>query len=261
MNTASMAPRAALLKKTALGALALAATAGVASLMLLGAPAQANEDAIRKTLSERMPGLPKIDEITKTAIPGLYEVRMGTDIVYADENGEHLIEGSIYNTRTKVDLTKARVDKLTAVDFASLPLKDAIAIKQGNGSRKLAVFVDPNCGYCKRLERDLQGLKDVTVYSFLISILGKDSEGKSRDLWCAKDAPKAWRSWMLDGVMPQRSMDAKCDMAALERNMAFSRKHKITGTPALIFEDGTRVPGAISAAQIEKQLQQAAPKS
>jgi len=237
------------------GALALAAV-GLLGLGLMSA-AQAGEEAIRKALAERMPQLPKIDEVSKTPIPGLYEVRMGTDVMYSDENGDHLIEGSIYNTRSKTDLTKARLDKLTAIDFASLPLKDAVVVKQGNGSRKLAVFVDPNCGYCKRLEKDLQGLKDVTIYNFIIPILGPDSQAKARDIWCSKEAAKVWRTWMIEGATPPRSMDMKCDTSAIERNLAMSHKHKVNGTPALVFEDGTRSPGALPAAQIEKQLQAA----
>jgi thiol:disulfide interchange protein DsbC len=185
---------------------------------------------------------------------------MGTDILYADENGDHLIEGSLFNTRTKQDLTKARVDKLTAIDFATLPIKDAIVVKQGTGSRKIAVFADPNCGYCKRLEKDLVTLKDVTIYNFVIPILGADSQTKARDIWCSKDNLKAWRSWMLEGAVPPRTMDSKCDVAAIERNLAFSRKHKINGTPAIFFEDGSRAPGAVPAAQIEKQMQAATGK-
>ena len=213
----------------------------------------ADEAAIRKNLADHMPSLPKIDEVSKTPIPGIYELRMGTDLLYTDENGSYLIEGSVFDTRNKVDLTKARTDKLTAIDFGSLPLKDAMVIKQGNGSRRMVVFADPNCGYCKRIERDLVAVKDVTVYTFLIPILGADSVTKSRDIWCAKDSQASWRNWMIDGATPQKSI-GKCDTAALERNLELSRKYKITGTPAVVFEDGTRVPGAIAADKIEKQL-------
>lgn len=227
---------------------AIATLLGAASLAAL-----ADEAAIRKNLAEHMPSLPKIDEVSKTAMPGIYELRMGTDLLYTDENGNYLIEGSVFDTRNKVDLTKARTDKLTAIDFASLPLKDAMVGKQGNGSRKMVIFADPNCGYCKRIERDLLAVKDVTVYTFLIPILGPDSVTKSRDIWCAKDSQSTWRNWMIDGATPQKSM-GKCDTAALDRNLELSRKYKITGTPAVVFEDGTRVPGAIAADKIEKQL-------
>ena len=227
--------------------------AGVlAALGLCAQIAAAQEAVIRKNIAERLPDFPKIDEVTKTAIPGLYELRIGTDILYSDEQGNHLIEGSVIDTRTRTNLTKAREDKLNAIDFAALPLKDAMVWKQGSGARKIAVFADPNCGYCKKFERDLQSVKDVTVYTFLIPILGGDSPQKATDIWCAKDNTRAWRDWMLDAKAPPRNM-AQCE-TPLARNLALSRKHKITGTPAIVFEDGTRVPGAISAEQLEKQL-------
>jgi thiol:disulfide interchange protein DsbC len=228
-------------------AAALAATAALA------VPAYADEAAIRKNLAERLPDLPKIDEVAKTPIPGLYELRIGTDILYADENGDHLIQGSVLDSRTRTDLTQARIDRLTAIDFGSLPLKDAVVWKQGSGARKLVVFADPNCGYCKRFEKDLANVKDVTVYTFLYPILGGDSPEKSRNIWCAKDVTKVWRDWMIEGKVPPRAAD-KCDTSALERNAALGRRHRVTGTPALVFEDGTRVPGALPAAQVEKRL-------
>lgn len=220
-------------------------------------PIAAQEATIRKNLAERLPQLPKIDEVTKTPVPGLYEVRMGVEVLYTDEQGNHLIQGSIFDTRTKTDLTQKRVEKLTAIDFASLPLKDAMVIKQGNGSRKMAVFADPNCGYCKRFERDLAAVKDVTVYTFLYPILGADSDTKSKGIWCSKDAQKTWRAWMLDGAAIPRTM-GECDTAAIQRNVAFGQKYKLNGTPAILFQDGRRVPGAIPAAEIEKNLVEAA---
>ena len=232
------------LRHTVLAALLI----GVAPLAAL-----ADEAAIRKAIAVRLPDFPKIDEVNKTPIPGVYELRIGAEILYTDETGAYLIEGSLIDTQTKVNLTQARVDKLTAIDFAALPLKDAIVWKQGKGTRKMAVFADPNCGYCKRFERDLQQVKDVTVYTFLMPILGGDSPEKAKDIWCAKDSTKAWRDWMLDGSVPVKTM-GRCDTAALDRNTALGRKHKINGTPGLVFEDGKRVPGAIPVAEIEKNL-------
>ena len=215
--------------------------------------AVADEAAIRKALPERLPNLPKIDEVSKTPIAGLYEVRLGTEVIYTDEGGNYIVQGSIIDARTRTDLTQARIDKLTSIDFASLPLKDAILVKQGTGTRKLVVFADPNCGYCKRIERDLMAVKDVSIYTFLYPILGPDSNVKSRDIWCAKDPAKAWRNWMLDGVTPAKSM-GECDVAAIERNLKLGQKHKVQGTPAVVFEDGSRSPGAIPAAQIEARI-------
>ncbi|MFM7705493.1 MAG: DsbC family protein, partial [Rubrivivax sp.] len=119
-------------------------------LTLAATPAFAQEAAIRKNLPERLPNLPKIDEVTRSPVAGLWEVRIGTDIFYTDEQGQYLIQGELMDLRARVNLTQQRIDKLTAFDFDKLPLKDAIAIKQGKGTRKMAVFVDPNCGYCKR---------------------------------------------------------------------------------------------------------------
>lgn len=232
-----------------------------AALVAAAAGATAQEAAIRKALAERIPQLPKIDEVRPSPIPGLFEVRFGgTEILYSDAKGEFVLQGALIETKTLTNLTEARLDKLTAVDFADLPFKDAFVIKQGSGARKLAVFVDPNCGYCKRFERDLAAVKDVTVYTFLLPILGPDSTAKSKDIWCAKEqSGKVWRSWMIDGATPPRSMGS-CDTAALDRNVEFARKYRINGTPALFFEDGTRRPGAIPGAEVEKLLVAASKK-
>ena len=225
----------------------------VAVAVLFAQAALAQEAVIRKNIAERLPDFPAIDEVSKTPIPGLYELRIGTEILYTDEQGNHLIEGQLIETRSRNNLTEARIAKLTAIDFASLPLKDAIVWKQGTGARRLVIFADPNCGYCKRFEKDMQAIKDVTVYTFLYPILGGDSPEKSRNIWCAKDNTKAWRDWMLEGTAPPRSM-GKCDTTALERNTAMGRKYRVNGTPALVFEDGKRVPGVMSIEQVEKQF-------
>ncbi|MDP3823613.1 MAG: DsbC family protein [Burkholderiales bacterium] len=238
--------------------LRLALAAGIATLFAHAAVAQ--EALIRKNIAERLPDFPKIDEVTKTPIPGVYELRVGTELVYSDERGEHIIQGALIDTRTGVNLTEARIDKLTAIDFANLPLKDAIVFKQGTGARKLVVFSDPNCGYCKKFEREILQVKDVTVYTFLYSILGGDSPEKSRNIWCAKDSTAVYREWMLNGTVPPRAM-AQCDAGALQRNLAMGKKYRVNGTPALVFEDGKRVPGALPPAQIEAQLTASRAKS
>jgi thiol:disulfide interchange protein DsbC len=225
---------------------------GLAALLMASA-VHAGEAQIRKNLAERFPNYPKIDEVRKTPVAGLYEVRYGTEIIYADENGDHVFHGALIDARSRTDLTQERVDKLLVIDFASLPLKDALVIRQGTGARKLVVFGDPNCGYCKRLEKDLLSLKDATIYTFLFPVLGPDSTVKSKDIWCAKDPAKAWRSWMIDGQAPN-SAPASCDTAALDRNLDLGHKHKVQGTPAVVFEDGSRTPGALPLAQIEARL-------
>ncbi len=230
-----------------------AAAVLTAAALFAPAFAGAQEATIRKNLAERLPDFPKIDEVTKTAIPGLYEIRIGTSILYSDEQGNHLIEGVLIETRSRTNVTEARLAKFTAIDPSALPLKDAVVWKNGNGARKLYVFADPNCGYCKRFERDLMQVKDVTVYTFLYPILGNDSTDKSKNIWCAKDSGKAWRDWMVDGVTPVKA-SGDCDASVLQRNVELGRKHRVTGTPALVFEDGKRVPGALGADAVEKQL-------
>jgi thiol:disulfide interchange protein DsbC len=205
-------------------------------------------------LSERLPSLPKIEEISKTPMPGVFEIRVqGNEIFYTDAKGDFLIQGALIDTKQKRNLTEERTDKLSAVPFDSLPLKFAITQVRGNGKRKLLVFSDPNCGYCKRFERDIASIKDVTIYIFLLPILGPDSVVKSKDIWCNRDPAKTWRAWMLDGVTPPPAV-GKCDTAATDRTLAFSRTHRINGTPAVFFEDGTRKPGAIPGDLVEKLL-------
>ena len=227
----------------------------LATVLLLGVcsmSAMADEATIRKNLMERLPNLPAIEEVSKTPMAGLFEVRVnGSELFYTDAEGNFLIQGSVFDTKARSNLTEVRTTKLTAIDFDKLPLKDAFTIVRGNGKRKIAVFEDPNCGYCKRYEREMQKVDNATFYMFLYPILGADSVTKSNNLWCAKDKAKAWQDYM---VRDQAVLPATCDTAAVARNVEFGKKYKITGTPTMFFVDGTRVPGAIDAAQVEKML-------
>jgi len=217
----------------------------------------AQEATIRSNLAKRLPNLPKIEEVRKTPMPGLYEVRINhSEILYTDAKGDFLIQGSLFDTKTRVDLTEQRQDKLTAIAFKDLPLQDSFPIVRGNGKRKLAVFEDPNCGYCKKFERDLLKIDNVTVHVFLYPILGADSTEKSKNIWCAREPAKAFLDWMLRDLTPEA---ANCDTVAISRNLALGRQYRISGTPTLIFADGTRVPGAMAPDQIEKRLTAAQP--
>ena len=214
--------------------------------------AQGEEAQIRKNLKERMPQIQPIDEVRRTPMPGLFEVRVdGTDIYYTDASGHFLLQGQLIDTRNQRNLTEERLQKIMAIDFKSLPFKDAISWVKGNGERKIAVFEDPNCGYCKRFERDIAKLDNVTVFVFLYPILGKDSVEKSKSIWCAKDPAKSWQDWMVRDQMPA---PANCDTGSLKRNMEYGQKMKITGTPTTLLPDGTRIPGAIELSQLEKLL-------
>ena len=231
---------------------------GLVTLLVAGTlaagPGWAQESVIRKNISERIPQLKSIDEVRKAVVPGLYEIRVnGSEIYYTDAQANYLIQGSVIDTKQRRNLTEERIDKLTAVKFEALPLKDAFTIVRGNGQRKMAVFEDPNCGYCKRFERDLQKVDNVTVYMFLYPILGADSTEKSKAIWCAKDRAQAWQDWMVrDQALSTTA--ATCDVSALTRNVELGRTYKITGTPTLVFVDGSRVPGAIDAKEVEKRL-------
>ena len=226
------------------------------AVLLLGAQAANAQDAqIRKALAERIPQLAQIDEVTATPMQGLYEVRIGTDLYYTDAGGNYLIQGELIDTKARRNLTEDRVNKLTAIDFKSLPFNDAFKVVHGKGERQIAIFEDPNCGYCKRFEKDMQKVDNVTMHVFLYPLLSPDSAEKSRNIWCAKDRAVAWQDHMLKDVTPAA---ASCDVKALERNLQLGRKHKITGTPTIIFADGSRVPGAIAATEVERRMNELA---
>jgi thiol:disulfide interchange protein DsbC len=221
--------------------------------------AWAQEATIRKNLGARNPRWAKIDEVNKTPLPGLYEVRVGETLLYVDEKANYVIQGGgLFDTRTGVNLTEERLARVMAIDFSSLPLKDAMVWQVGNGSRKVAVFVDPFCGPCRFLEAELQKLSDVTVYVFLYPSLGPASVKKSREIWCSKDNARVWLKWMLGREQPPLSF-MPCDSSVLERNEAFGRQQRITGTPTLIFQDGYRMPGATTADRLERQLVASSP--
>lgn len=232
----------------------LALRRGLATLALLALSlsVSADETAIRKNLGERIPGLSELDEVSPTPMPGLFEIRIGHDLLYTDAQGNFLIQGALMDTQQRKNLTEERMAKLTAIDFKDLPQDSSFTIVRGDGSRQLAVFEDPNCGYCKRFEKDMLNVDNITVHMFLIPILGKDSEKKSAQIWCSEDRLQTWQDWMLRDIAPKGG--DQCDTAGLDANLAFARQHRITGTPTLVFADGQRVPGAIGAAQVEQYL-------
>jgi thiol:disulfide interchange protein DsbC len=226
--------------------------AALLAALALGCSSVPPEDTIRQALSERLPNLPKIDEVTKTPMDGLYEVRVNqTEIFYTDRAGNFLIQGELIDTKGRQNLTEARIEKLTSVAFDSLPIKDAFTIVRGNGERKMAIFEDPNCGFCKRYERELEKLDNVTMHVFLYPILGPDSIVKSGHIWCAPDKGKTFVGWMVNGELPPA---ASCDTAAVQRNVAFGQKNRITGTPTTFFADGSRVAGAVPLERVEQGL-------
>ncbi len=228
------------------------------------AAAWSDEAAIRKTWTQQHPNGPAIDEIAKTPIAGLYELKIGKDIIYSDEQGVYQIypshervDGHIVDANKKVDLTDERLAKILAADLPKLPYHDALVFKQGTGARRMIVFEDPNCHYCKDAEKNFAALKNVTIYTFLIPILGDDSVVKSRAIWCSSNNAQVWRTWMLQGVMPPRPMGA-CDVKALDRNLELAERYHLNYTPAIIFDDGSKFAGSADLEHLTRRLDEVA---
>ncbi len=244
-------------KFRALMVAAAAATACLSAQAQTAVPAT-QFATIKRNLEERVPQLGVIESARTTPMAGVIEVKAGTELVYTNLNGDFLIQGQIIDTKSQRNLTEERLDDINRVDFATLPFKDAITWKNGTGKRRLVVFADPNCGYCKHLEKELQQIKDVTVYTFMIPILGDDSRVKLDNIWCLKDRTQAWRDWMLAGNAPSRTFGTCASPA--QRNLALSQKLRVNGTPAMFFEDGSRLASAAPAATIEQRLVRATNK-
>ncbi len=211
-------------------------------------------EKMRKQLSERMPGT-HIGAITKSPYAGLYEVvANGFNVFYTDEDADIAIIGKMIDLKTTKDLVQERTHELMHVDFASLPLDKAIVKVKGNGSRKLAIFSDPDCPFCHELEQELAKVNDVTIYIFLYPLteLHPDSERKAKLVWCAGNPAKAWDELMLHGKEPAAT-DKPCE-PPLKEIKALAQKNWITGTPGLVFPDGQLVAGSVNSVQIENDL-------
>lgn len=224
---------------------------------LAGCSAWASEAEVKKNMQARYPAI-EVESVGRTPLPGIYEIFVNGEILYADEKVNYIIAGGrLVDAKTRTDLTAERLRKLQAIPFDQLPLQQSFKIVRGNGKRKLAYFTDPNCPYCKKLEQELASLKDVTLHVFLFPILSADSADKSRAVWCAKDRAKAWTDLMLKDVQPPKPAE-KCD-APLEKVVAYGQDKGIRGTPTLIFADGSRIPGVLPAADLNKLLDAAVP--
>ncbi len=223
---------------------------------LLASAAIADEAVVKKNFESKFGA--KAESVTKSGYLGLYEIYADGQILYSDEKGTAFIIGPLIDGRTMKNVTQERMNKLTAIKWSELPLERAVKQVRGDGKRVLATFEDPNCGYCKRLAKDLQKLDNVTIYTFLLPILSPDSLEKSKAIWCAADRAKAWTDWMVDGKAPGGKTD--CDTTAITKNQEFGRKLNINGTPTLFFASGERLPGAVPLQQIEEKLAQAAGK-
>lgn len=188
----------------------------------------------------------KVEKISKAPIAGLWEAVVDGQIFYADDKGTYLLAGNLIEIKTGKNLTAER-------QFNALPLDLAVKQVRGNGKNILVTFEDPNCGYCKKLAKELQSIKNITTYTFLYPVLGEDSLEKSKMIWCSPDKAKAWSDWMTN-AKPLPAAPAKCDTAGLEKSIALGQKLRINGTPAMFFATGERVGGYIPATEIEKRF-------
>ena len=267
MFRSSPAPRVAAL----LAALLLVAVAGLADAQTpppkpamstapganpadAGAGAPVDDPVLKKNLETRLAA--PVDYIGRMPVAGLYEVRVGTDVFYTDVTGNYLVIGNVIDLRSRENLTRARLEamkqaSLPVFKFAELPLDVAVKTVKGNGKRKVAIFEDPNCGYCKKLEKSILDIGDVTIYVFLYPVLGPDSLMKSKQIWCAKDRTKAWNDWMQNATA--LAGDGACT-TPLDRTLELGKKLKIDGTPTLFFSNNKRVEGAVDAGDLEKYL-------
>ncbi len=216
-----------------------------------------NDAAFRKTIEGRL-GV-KIDSITKSPYLGLYEVFAEGEIIYTDEKASAFILGAtLVDSMTMKNVTQERLSKLSAINFSELPLERAIKQVRGNGKRVLVTFEDPNCGYCKKMNRELKQLDNVTIYTFLYPILSADSLEKSKQIWCSSSRDKTWNDWITDGKAPPAKSD--CDTTAITQNRDYGRKLKISAVPTLFFQSGERVTGGMPIPALDEKMTNAMKK-
>ena len=224
----------------------------LATAFFFSLTASADEAAVQKAIEAKLGG--KVKSVTKSPYLNLYEVYADGQIFYTDEAITAIFAGTLIDGQTMKNVTAERMQKLSAIDFSDLPLELAVKQVRGTGKRVFASFEDPNCGYCKRLAKEMVKLDNVTIYTFLLPILSQDSLDKSKKIWCSTDKVKAWNDWMINGKAPAGKGD--CDTKAITKVVELGQKLAISGTPTLFFTDGTRVPGAVPLAQIERKLEQ-----
>ena len=216
------------------------------------AVASASEATVKAAFQKRYPDV-TVESVTKTPLAGIYEVFANGDLIYTDEKAAFLlVNANLVDTDKKKNLTEERMNQLTSVSFDQLPLELSFKKVKGKGTRKLAYFGDPNCGYCKKFEQDLTKINDVTIYVFPYPVLGADSLAKAKSIWCSKDRVKAWDDQLLNGIAP--TAPTTCDTSAIDKALAFGKQKSIRGTPTMFFADGQRLPGAVPAEVIEQHL-------
>lgn len=232
----------------------------VVSTFLFQSSVFADEASLRKAIESSYPKV-HVGEITKTPYAGLYEVIVNGQIIYTDEKFSFLIvDGGLIDTKTKIDVTKERMAELMKIDFSALPFGQAIKVVQGNGARKIAVFSDPDCPFCKRLEQqELVRLDNVTIYTFLYPLeqLHPDAVRKSRLIWCAPDRAKAWQNWVLNNQLPKSSADCE---TPIEKIAELGKSLGVNSTPTIFLSNGRRIQGAYPANELDRLMNEAATK-
>ena len=226
--------------------LALAAT------LMFAATAQADESVIRKALTQQFPGA-QISSVTKTPYSGLFEVYLDGQLIYVDAKAQYVFTGDVIDLKKRTNLTQARLNQLQAIKWDSLPLNNAIKTVKGKGERKLVVFSDVDCPYCRKFEAELAKVDNITVYTFLYPIEGLHPKAvqTSKQIWCAPDRNKAWDEYITRGTVPGN--DGKC-ANPVDATVTLGSKLKVSGTPTLFFVNGQRVPGMVPAVQLERLL-------
>ena len=224
------------------------------SAVLTSACAQSDsEAALKKLIEPKLGEGVKVTSISTTSYSGLYEVVVDEDIFYTDAKAQYIFVGSVIDLKSHKNLTRAKLEGINSVKFKDMPIELALKQVKGDGKRVIAIFEDPNCGYCKRIRKELAKIDNVTIYTFMYDILSEDSTAKSKNVWCSADPMVAWNDWMTKGKVPAAA-PATCTNEPHQKILELGAKLKINGTPALFFEDGSRIPGFVDAAAIEEKL-------
>lgn len=230
----------------------------IVSLCVVAGAAAADEEAVRRLIQTRIGDRAKVEQISRLAGSGLYEVTLrgpnGPQLFYVDERARVIVVGSVIDGRTGENLTEARMRKLNAIDWRSLPFADAVTTQRGNGRRKIAVFSDPNCPYCKRFEKDLAKLDDITIHIFLYPVIRPESVTLTKSVWCSRDRAKAWNDLMLRDIAPTASPDCA---TPVEKLVALGRELGATSTPTWFVETGERYTGAVPLEDTRRILDEA----
>jgi thiol:disulfide interchange protein DsbC len=230
------------------------------SLLLLfffSSVAFADEASVKAAMEKRFP-YEQVISVHKTPYFGLYEIVMNDQLVYTDEKMTYLFSGNIIDLHTMQNLTEEREKQLFAINFDALPLDLAIKRVKGNGKRRMAIFSDPNCAYCKRQEKEMTNLTDATIYTFMVTMLAGSKE-KAKAIWCSPDRQKAWEDHMLRHVEPKSVR--KCDTSALTRIAKAAKELNVVVTPTLIFADGLQNPGWLRLELLNERLDSAKPRN